>query len=132
MTKRPPKTLRHVLQRLEEIQDEHEREGLQKLAPVQRAACPEHGWHPPGPGSLNMDALKAMCPHCREERKQKRREEETPETRTIDFGALPESSMARKLWGEAREAQAKAGIVVAGSLLERELLRTIVRIEPTR
>jgi hypothetical protein len=117
------KSSRTTAARLEQL--EAEREVLQRLAPIQRPACPEHGWHPPGPGTNNYSALASLCPYCREERKRAEREAAAPEVKTIDFGKLPEGSVAAKLWDEARDMQARAGLVVAGSALEREILRTI-------
>jgi hypothetical protein len=63
---KPRTTPASVVARLDEIVRQQHRDTVERLAPIRRFPCELHGWHPPGPGSLNMDALASLCPHCRE------------------------------------------------------------------
>jgi len=127
MTNQPSRTSKWVLERLEEAEDRHHRSEVRRLAGLPpRVACERHGWSPEGGvRTNNWAAVASLCPYCREARRKAEREAAAPEVRHIDFGALPPGSLAARLWDEAREAQAKAGIIVAGSPEEREILRTL-------
>jgi hypothetical protein len=120
---KPKRTLDAVLRKLAEVGAAHDREVVQRLVPIQRYACERHGWHPSGPGSLNMDALASLCPSCIDERKQKQREEEAPEVHTLDVYGGDER--AKKLWQDSCDARERAGQILGGSAAEREIVRAI-------
>jgi len=120
------KPSRTTAAKLERLEAERDRAVVNARAGPIRPACERHGWTPEGGlRSNNFSAVASLCPGCREERKKAEREAAAPEVRYIDFSSLPEGSTAAKAWAAAKEAQAKAGIAVAGSTVERELLRAI-------
>jgi len=122
---RPTRTPAALLDRLEEQAAERHREAVQRLAPIERPACVRHGWHPPGPGSQNMDALASLCPHCQAERRQREREEKQAETRTIELNVNSAGAYADRLWKAQRKARIEAGEVFPDTTVERETLRYI-------
>jgi hypothetical protein len=124
---KPRKTQFAVLDRLAKRIEEHgeqrHREHLARIAPVVRPACTRHGWHPPGPGTLNMDALASLCPLCRAERQQAEREAEAPEVQTLDvFGG---SVREQQAWAEHLDRRARNGELLPGSVGEIEALGVI-------
>jgi hypothetical protein len=119
----PAALLDRLASQVEELGEQRHRQRLAEMFPP-RPACERHGWVPErGPGLIDATALASLCPACRSERKQAEREAEMPEVVTLDLygGDL----RAQKLWADARDAMERAGHVLGGSAMERELLRTI-------
>ncbi len=65
----------------------------------------------------------SLCPHCREDRRRRARELETPATEPIRL--CEGSATAKRLWDEARDRLEHAGVVLGGSATEKLACRTI-------
>jgi hypothetical protein len=123
---KPKRTLPAVLAKLEQIAAERERVAVATLAGPIRPACELHGWSPElGLRSNNFSAIASLCPHCTEEREQRRREEQQPAVETVELDLGSAGARADRLWAETKERRMQAGEVLAGSPAELEALRWI-------
>jgi len=119
------KPQRTSVEELERLEAERHRDAVQRLAPIERPACARHGWHPPGPGSQNVEALASLCPYCYAESRRTGREEERPETRTVELDIHAGSPYAQRAWEQRLHERVEAGEALAGTTMEREALRWI-------
>lgn len=117
----PAAVLHRLASKVEETQEQRHRQRLDAMFPP-RPACERHGWSPPGPGSDNWGAIGSLCPACRSERREAEREQEMPETVTLDVQLPP---ALEKAWSEHRNLREQAGDVLGGSTIESEMLRAI-------
>ena len=118
----PFAVLDRLASRIEEIGEERHRAYVDSVVPP-RAACQRHGWSPSGPGSNNWDALASLCPGCYEERRERDREQETPETRTIEVNPFAGSLYAQREWERHKQLRMAAGEVLPNTPAETEAIR---------
>jgi hypothetical protein len=60
-----------------------------------------------------MDALASLCPHCYSERRRVEREQEQPETHTVEVGLYEGSLYAQRMWEQQKQLRIQAGEVLS-------------------